>query len=207
MLPEEELRATLPGLPHITLHGPWTRVVGFHLLLGPPPGAPTGTRSQPLWAGGPSIDGARFTPRGGARTLYLASDAHTALLEVQAVVQIAPGPAFTLRTQPWTLISVDGVLTDVLDLTEPAIQVALGTTLAELTGEWQISQLRGQVAPTQRLGQAAYETGAFIGLRYTSAKNPREGTGLAVFADRLTPDRPSYLEVVDPHGRLYQRLP
>jgi hypothetical protein len=99
------------------------------------------------------------------------------------------------------------VLTDILDLTAPAIQTALGTTLAELTGDWQVSQAIEDVAPSQRLGKAAYESGVIVGLRYASAKNPRQGTGIAVFADRLTPDLPGYLEVVDPHGRLYQRLP
>jgi hypothetical protein len=123
------------------------------------------------------------------------------------VFQNPHGPAFTLRTEPWVVVSVNGVLTNVLDLTNRGIQLQLGTNLTELTGEWRLTQSRGQTAPTQLLGHAAYETGRILALLYVSAKNPIHGRGLAVFSDRLAPGGASYLEVIDPHRNLSQRFP
>jgi RES domain-containing protein len=207
MLPEAELRVTLPYLPRVGIHGPWSRALQFHLLQGPPPGAPRGSPPQPLWPGGSTIYGARFTPRGGFSTIYLASDPYTALLEVEATLRNPFGPPFTLRTPPWTLFSVDGVLADVLDLTDVEIQSRLGTNLAELTGDWRVTASLGLVPPTHLLSQVAYESGVVTALVYASAKNPAHGTGVAVFADRLTLGGVSFLEVVDPNGRLVHRLP
>jgi len=116
------------------------------------------------------------------------------------------------RTPPWVVFSVEGFLERVLDLTDPAIQSRLGTSLAELTGDWRYSQeiyieRRGPLPPTQLLGQVAHETGVIVAMRYHSAKNIGEGTGFVVFGDRLVPGRASFLEVYDPHGSIQQRLP
>jgi hypothetical protein len=129
------------------------------------------------------------------------------LLEVEAILRNPFGPPFTLRTPPWTIFSVDGVLVDMLDLTDSDIQTRLGTTLAELTGDWRVSQTMGEEPPTQLLGRLAHQSMTITGLIYVSTKNPTHGTGVAVFADRLIPDRPSFLEVIDPERRIYQRLP
>jgi len=204
---EAELRRVLAALPTITVHGPWSRAVALHLLQSPPPGAPVGTPPQPLWSGGAPQRGARFTPRGGFDTIYLASDHHTALIEVQAIYQSTSGLTVTRDRQPLAIVSVDGVLANVLDLTDEAIRRRLGTTLAELTGDWLYAQAIGLTPPTQLLGRIAYETGRIVGLRYVSAKSPPTGTGLAAFADRLVPGEVSYLEVVDPHGLVRQRVP
>jgi RES domain-containing protein len=207
MLPEADLRATLPHLPRVGIHGPWSRALQFHLLQGPPPSAPQGSPPQPLWPSGPAIYGARFTPRGGFPTVYLASDPYTALLEVEATLRNPFGPPFTLRTPPWTLFSVDGVLADVLDLTDIDIQSRLGTNLAELTGDWRVTASLGLAPPTHLLGQVAYDSRVVTALVYASAKNTAQGIGVAVFADRLTRDGVSFLEVIDPNGQLVQRLP
>jgi hypothetical protein len=134
-------------------------------------------------------------------------DHHTALAEVQAVLQTPTGPALTLDRQPWVVLSVDGVLTHVLDLTDPFIQNRVGTSIAELTGDWAYGQEIGEVPPTHSLGRVVYESGSFVGLLYVSAKEPRRGRNIAVFADRLSEFPPSYLQVIDPAGRLNQRLP
>lgn len=205
MLPVAQLSAVLPTLPRITIHGLWSRAIGSHHLLTSPP--------QPLWSGGPPVNGARFTPKGGFDSIYLASDPFTALREVVGVFSHPGIPAFTLRIHPWTVLAIDGVLSEILDLTNSAIQGQIGTTLAELTGDWaygqeQYSKGLGPIPPTQLLGQAAYDCGSVLGFRYLSAKNTRDaGIGIVVFTSRLPANQPSYLEVYDPHNKLSQRLP
>lgn len=207
MLPEAKLREIVGTLPAIALHGPWSRTVALRHLQTAPPGAPEGGPPQPLWPGGASIYGARFTPRGGFASVYLASDHHTALAEVQAVIRTGTGPAITLDRQPWVVLGVDGLLTRVLDLTDPTVRERIGSSLSELTGDWSYSHEIGETPPTQILGHVAYDSGAFVGLYYISARDPRRGRNVAVFADRLQDFPPSHLRVVDPAGRLSQRLP
>jgi hypothetical protein len=145
---------------------------------------------------------------GGAGSIYLASDPVTGLREVAALLTgIEP-----YRTPPWVVFSVEGFLERVLDLTDPAIQSRLGTSLAELTGDWRYSQdihsfRGGPVPPTQLLGRVAHETGIIVAMRYHSAKNIGDGFGLVVFGDRLVSGRASFLNVYDPHGLIRQRLP
>jgi RES domain-containing protein len=207
MLPVRRLREALLTLPTVTLHGPWSRAIPLRYLHGPPPGAPAGGPPQPLWPAGAALRGARFTPRGGFPTIYLASDHQIALIEAQAVFQTPHGPVVTLDHQPWALVSVDGVLSGVLDLTDPAMQRALGTSLAELTGDWLYTQSTGRTPPTQSLGRVVHESGRFTAILYVSARNPAHGRGIAVFSDRLVAGGADYLQVVDPDGRLGQRLP
>ena len=160
----DRLRKVLPTLPRITIHGLWSRAIGFHLLNAPPPGAPAGTSPQPLWPGGPASNGARFTPKGGFNSLYLADDPVTALHEVVSVFSHPHGPSITIRTSPWVVVAVDGVLSNIVDLTDAAVQRQLGTTTAELTGEWAYTQSVSGIAPTQILGQRTnIETGTANG--------------------------------------------
>lgn len=61
-------------------------------------------------------------------------------------------------------MTVDGALTDIVDVTDSQVQNALGTNLQELTGAWVPAQASclagtGAMPPTQVLGQAAYEAG------------------------------------------------
>ena len=128
------------------------------------------------------------------------------MIEVQAVLLIG-GRVVPLATQPWALLSVEGVLTEIIDLTDNDIQKALDTTLSELTGDWVYSQATGRVTPTQALGAAAVATGNILGLHYPSAKNTGQGSNVAVFVDRLHAGGPSFLRVVDPHKLLAQRVP
>jgi len=117
-----------------------------------------------------------------------------------------------LRFEPQVLMTVDGILTDILDVTDRQVQIALGTTLQELTGDWVVQQAdylagKGPMSPTQILGQAAYEVGGIVGLKYSSSKNVAGGSGIVVFSDRLAQGK-SYLEVFNkPSGGLRQRLP
>ncbi len=153
------------------------------------------------------MTGARLTPLGGFGSIYLASDAATALHEVSAVFGES-----AIRTPPWTVFAVEGFLQRVLDLTDPDVQNRLGTSLPELTGDWLLSQDlhqegKGSLPPQQLLAKVAYDLGTIIAMRYRSAKNIRTGVNLVVFADRLTPGGSSFLNVYDPSTLLRQKLP
>lgn len=211
MLSPQELQKLLPSLPRISVPGPWTRVLAHKYTVIAPPGSPLGTLPDPLWSGGASKRGARFTPRGGFKSIYLATDPITALLEVSLVFQNPNAPAFTMATPPWVIFAVDGVVTETLDLCDASIQSALNTNLQELTGDWSYSQSlflnnQGPIPPTQVLGQAAYDSGMITGIRYPSAKQPQSSC-LLVFPDRLVMNRQNYLRVYDPSGFLRGRLP
>lgn len=94
-----------------------------------------------------------------------------------------------------------GVVTDVLDLCNPAHQAALGTSIQELTGNWAVP---GPLPPpTQVLGRAAFDSKVIAGLQYPSAKSAA-GINLVVFRDRLVPGGSSWLEVGPP---LAARIP
>lgn len=198
MLTGAPLRTALSRVRLIAVHGPWSRTIGFRHVLRAPPGMKG--PPQPLWGGAAALHGARFTPKGAFDSLYLAGEPVTALLEVQALVTV-PGGAVALRTAPWTLVTVDGVVSRVLDLTDPSILKTLATNEQEMTGPW----VKLARPPTQDLGLAAYKSGKIAGIKYPSAKHPG-GTNLVVFPDRLVPPSTDYLEVFDPHGNLSQRI-
>lgn len=199
MLTREKLTGALSEATLVEVPGPWSRIVGFRHLLGPPPGL--SGPPQPLWGGAARLYGARFTPKGGFDSIYLASDPITALLEVQALV-ILPGGPLVLRTAPWAIVSIDGLVSNVLDLTNPATLAALGTNEQEISSPWvTISN-----PPTQLLAQEAWRSGAIAGIKYRSAKHPRDGLNLVVFPDRLSVSPNDYLEVYDPYGHLAQRI-
>jgi RES domain-containing protein len=221
MLPSQGLRTVLPTLPRAALRGPWYRAVNFDHLGGPPPGSPAGARVQPLWAGGASRKGARFTPRasgtgapgaarGGIDALYLAEDELTPLVEIAGVLR-PPGSPVALLFEPQVLMTIDGVLADVLDLTDATAQQALGTTHQELTGSWVVPQSihlagQGPLPPTQLLGQEAFRSGSIVGLRYPSSKHP-SSVGLVVFTARLQAGRHALRVFNRPGGALQQALP
>jgi len=207
MFSRSTLGKRLASLATTTEHGPWSRAIGFHLLKGPPPGAPATSPPQPLWPGGAPLNGARFTPRGSFGSLYLAENPVTALQEVVSIfIPSKTAAPVTLKTSPWVVVTIEGVLTNVVDLTDSSVQKHLGTTVAELTGDWLYTQSIGGVPSTQLLGQAAYEAG-IVALKYTSAKAVGTGNSLVVFTDNLAANVANFLEVYDEHGNLGQRLP
>ena len=217
MLHASQLLAVIPTLPRVSVPAPWYRAVGDGLLQGPPPGAAPGTPPQPLWPGGVWRRGSRFTPRapgpaGGAGIdgLYLAEDELTPLLEVTGVFRPLGSP-LPLYFTPQVMLTVTGTLTDLLDLTVQSTRNALGTTRAELKRPWLVAQSSylsgvGPMPPTQQLGEAAFNSGVVVGLRYPSSKNP-QGVGLVIFTSRLVAGS----QVMAVHnlggGRLQQQLP
>jgi hypothetical protein len=140
----------------------------------------------------------------------LAEDELTPLMEVAGVLR-PPGSSVPLLFDPQVMMTVDGVLSDVLDLTDVATQQALGTSHQELTGAWLLQQSRflagqGPLPPTQLLGREAFAVGRVVGLRYPSSKNPT-GVALVVFTTRLRSDQHSIAVFNQPLGTLQQSLP
>jgi hypothetical protein len=99
-------------------------------------------------------------------------------------------------------VSVEGLVSNVLDLTNPASLTALGTNEREVTGTW----VTIANPPTQLLAREAWRAGAIAGIKYRSAKNPGNGLNLVVFPDRLSVSPNDHLEVYDPYGHLAQRI-
>jgi hypothetical protein len=221
MLPVLQLRRVLPTLPRVPLGGPWYRAVNYDHLSGPPPGAAAGSPAQPLWPGGAARLGARFTPRatpagphkraaGAIDSLYLTEDELTPLMEVTGVLR-PTGSAVKLVFEPQVMLTVDGVLTDVLDLTDAANQAALGTSPQQLTGHWTVQQSMyfagtGPMPATQVLGREAFGVPDIIGLRFPSSKNP-QGFGLVVFTSKFVRGRHSLTVFNRGTGKLQQSLP
>ena len=96
---------------------------------------------------------------------------------------------------------MDGILNNLLDLTDGATLAALDTTEQEMTSAW----VKSSRPPTQWLGQLAYDSGRIAGIKYASAKHPG-GLNLVAFPDRIPATAGNFLEVYDPHGRLAQRI-
>jgi len=221
VLSPQALRKVLPALPRIPLRGPWYRAVNYDYLVGPSPGSSAGSAVLPLWSGGAARKGARFTPQmvtagaqgpgaPGIDCLYLAEDELTPLLEIAGVLSAAGSPV-PLLFEPQVMMTVDGVLSDVLDLTDVSTQQALGTTHQELTGSWLVQQSsylagQGPPPPTQVLGQEAFGARRVVGLRYPSSKNPK-GAGLVVFTGRLRPNQHVLRVFNQRGGKLQQSLP
>jgi hypothetical protein len=142
--------------------------------------------------------------------LYCAQDELTPLLEIAGVLRPAGSPV-PLLFVPHVLMTVDGVLTDVLDLTDVTVQTLLGTSHQELTGPWLVPQAaylarQGAMPPTQQLAAEAFATGRIVGMRYPSSKNP-QGVGVVVFVTRLVASQHTMRVFNQVAGRLQQSLP
>jgi len=196
MLPEHQLRESLSRLPLVAIHGPWYRLVDFGDLLTGPRGTPG---PQWLWA---SRQAQRFTAPNGARTLYLAADPYAALLESETLFLDRDAQLVRRSFPPKVLFSVEATVANVLDLTDPAVQAALGTTVQELGGPWRTTP-PGILAPTQTLGRSAFDCLRIAGLLAASSKRG-ESRSVVIFADRLADHPPSQIEVVGIDGA---RLP
>lgn len=199
MAPLNQLCDALMNARLISVHGPWSRVVAFHHLITGPGGFDDAP--QPLWGGAAAGNGARFTPKGSFHSLYLAWDSVTALAEAQAIALTARG-RFHPVAPPLTLLSIEGIVSRVLDLTDAATLDLLGTNEQEITGSW----VKPAHPATQALGRAAFDGLRIAAIKYPSAKNIGSGVNLVVFPERLSAAGMDYLEVYDPDGDLAQRI-
>ena len=208
MLADDELETLLNGggLPPSLCRRSFYRCVEQGKLYGF--GSPTPFPNPiPLYSHSSSTRGARFTPRGGPDTLYMAEDITTAYLEVDRAYKKIEGlaPKVVPRTAPPVLLfSIKVEMERVLDLGDAGIQAALQTTTAELTATWRLRQNRQLPVPTQTLGRLVFDSGRFQAIRYPSARDPDQFC-LAAFPARIAD--PALVEVFDPYGELLGRLP
>lgn len=121
----------------------------------------------------------RYHRKGSAPALYFADTPLTAIYEVDRVVD-SGGIQLAGLGNPGILITVTFELTDVLDLTDPAVVKKFGTSHQELTGSW----LNANPAPTQILGEQAHACGRIVAIKAPSAAH-HKGTNLVVFRDRI----------------------
>lgn len=125
----------------------------------------------------------RYTRADRFPALYTSYYDYLAIREVtqQRIYQEALPGAGTVSNFTFSVrVNCDGVL----DLMQPEIQSALGTNLQELTGEWKLLNELNLDAPTQILGQAAFESGVVKAIRYPSKIEPHRAN-LVIFKDRI----------------------
>jgi hypothetical protein len=149
--------------------------------------------------------------------LYLAEDHQVALYEARAVYgQPFPKTGAVILPNPqraWLILNVRVTLQQVVDLTPVAAQTLLGTTVQELTGDWEGYQERQPhdsvpqpvgIAPTQALGQALFALPSLEGFHTISARLPSRMI-LVVFPQKLLPG--SFLEFADGAGHTHRIEP
>jgi hypothetical protein len=139
-----------------------------------------------LYCLGPSSAGGRFTPKGSAmKCLYVSEEELTAKAECYRLRNLSTTQLERAPASPAGLsYSITATMDKILDLTDPAHVNGLQSSFAELKQEF-----RGApdtvVIPSQVLGQLAYESGLFDGIRFFSAV--RSGfANHVIFLERTT---------------------
>src|SRR5256884_5968251 len=94
----------------------------------------------------------------------------TALKEVQALISIPSGPAFTIVTVPWVTVAIQGFLSSVLDLTQSANVEAVGSSYQELTGAWRWVPGQTGEPPTHLPDACATRPDGLTGFRILRAR-------------------------------------
>lgn len=125
----------------------------------------------------------RYTRQGRFPALYTSYIPNLAMLEVtqSPIFQGAfPGAAGVSHF----IFSVKADMGNVLDLTVPEVREMLGTNIQELTGDWKHMNAEEQDAPTQILGQAAFDSGLIHAIRYPS-KIDVSKANLVIFKERI----------------------
>ena len=158
---------------------------------------------QPLFDLGAGKTGQRFTPVGGPRALYVAEHPATAYFETGQMFASVAAIA-QQQAPPTVILNLTVHIENVLDLTVHETQVGLGTTIAELTANWQWQLAIGAVPPTHVLSEVAFASGRFQAIRYPSALQTQQ-SNLIIWTERLA--NPSFVQVIDPSGRFAHRLP
>lgn len=160
MRPEPELPGIIAGLALIPYAGTLHRLVDFATLTGYDP-------MIPLYTLGPGKNGQRYTPKGGPSSLYAGEDLVTAEAEYHRVDRavLVADPMYNLVSNPTVHLTIQVSLERVLDIADPAIQAALGTTVAELTGPWRKQMIKKFYCPTHVLANAVYANGNIQAMR------------------------------------------
>jgi len=193
-----KLRALLAKLTTPPIEGIFYRSIpaGALYKLDPP---------QPLWSLGPGMSGQRFTPIGGPPALYVAESPQTTLYEGNALAASLFAHVATRPAIPATVtISVRVRLLHVLDLTDASVMKALALTEVDLFCPWKELMIKGLEIPTHTLATVAYGISGLQGIRFPSNQDAA-GVNLVIWTRKLK--SPCYVEVDDPSGTLWQRVP
>ena len=198
------LSGVLAQLPTRPFQGTLYRAIDYEALHGFH--SPTPYPPNPLYCEGASAKGARYTPKGGMPSQYLAEDYGTAYEEANQAYLLVQSinPRAVPGSPPTVILSARVEIASVLDVADPAVQQTPGTTLAELAAPWRLFQQGGEIAPTQVLGQAVHQGRYAQALRYPSAVVAGRCC-FVLFCDLLT--APSFVEICDPQANLLRRLP
>lgn len=191
MLIGNELISALTALPTLSTQGAVFRVI--HIKYA----------KTALSAIGSFRKGGRYNLAQSFSALYLSADPVTSLLEVEAIVK-AGTQIISIPKPPLVVLSIYYQLISILDLTDFDNQRILGTNLQEITGNWVLMNAQGQIAPTQILGEAAYNLQTIEALKVPSARDPNS-YNLIVFPDRLSAN--SFLRVYDDSGTISAQIP
>ena len=176
MLPTAELGEALQGIRGCPYTGVLTRYIDSDAFE-------AGGRNCFYDLGSPQ-DGKRYTPKGGARGLYLAEGVPAALGEATQRGLAALNPDRVATRQQ---LDVEVVLKSTLDLGDVAVRRRLKTTLDELKSPWRGGLLPPYAwPPTWLLGHAVFGSQRFDAIRYPSAKVARTYC-LFIFTERLGP--------------------
>lgn len=147
--------------------------------------------------------GGRYNIRNEFAAFYAADNPITALKELRALIE-TPAGLKTVESSPRVLFTIQYRLNKAIDLTDSETQNALGTNLQELTGVWRPIQDRGEIPPTQLLGQTVYQLGKIEALKVPSSVDA-SAYNLVIFSDRLSPE--SLLRVYDNSGTIQTKIP
>ncbi len=196
MLSHDELHSALKSIPTQAFQGVCYQAVTRRMLLGDPPHPEV----RPLYDQGAAIKGARYTPIGSMKALYLSEDPETAITEVHQIYAELRRNGFMGVIPATVIFSVEIMLDAFLDLTDTNIQGALNANISELCDPtWLSVQDEGGAPLTQQFAQIAFDTGRIQAMRYPSAQ--LEGHACwVVFTERVF--APNYVRVNDPDGYL-----
>ena len=159
-------------LPRRPLTGHWFRAVRLRFWSSPLSCAHSVTTQSRFGAATPAAPGHRL--------IYLAENHQVALLEVEALFGSPTSPVSNPKGS-WIIMGIEIVLSNVVDLTEPAHLKILGTSHSELTGNW--TNFSG-VSPTQELGRELGKLADLEGFLFHSSKS--NAKCLAIFPDKLS---------------------
>lgn len=128
--------------------------------------------------------GGRFNPPGSFAAVYLTEDPRVGLEEI--AYPVSAGGRFRLGgAYRATVVPVRFALKRVLNLCDYRVRIALGTDLEEIALPTEDFEIRGEKAPTQILGEAAYRAG-WSAIQYSSRHEVRV-CNLVAFPERLGP--------------------
>jgi hypothetical protein len=151
-----------------------------------------------------------LAPSAQYECIYFADDTICAQFETRAQLgEFMPGMHLPNPHTPIAALNVRVNLHKIMDVSEVAAQSHIGTTVQELTGDWQGYQVRSPgtnvkaptgPSPTQDLGWALFRTGV-EGFRATSARMPWHKT-LIVFPANMRVG--SWITYTDPSGVVHR---